>query len=658
MTLLPKDGKVLAKLMLAHVEGERAKMAFRYLKWSLAWYILNGFRRFTHINPVTGSLVASFYTKDNQVEFQSQEILRLIDQVVARLAAMDLRPLAMRKGLSITSVRSRALAQIIADHLIAQDQLDATNTLMAHYLTTLGSVGRIVHISEHPVMGLVGDIEVIHPGEIYPFPSIGQDLTKVRGMVWSHYVPLHRLVEVHGKKIRSHLSEMQVIRRRPDTGVPEAHSEQHTETSAIETASEPTMAELTDDESAWVLVHEVWIDGPRGTCREYAATSGCYTIVHQDFEGLEVYCPIGFDRFMENGSFHGAGLFDVLFSLHREYERLMKQLFNNIRDIDQYGITVIPRGQVPADPQLRDIGKGLKVLMVDADPVMQQFNPIHIAPFNSGDVPGKTAAFARDILLQSTPIRDLIEEKGRVESAAGLRTLDEVLSQLMATPVKAMASIYGRSYREAVRSALGKLPGRAIPVSNLSLDLLGAVVNVEDHTVSFDQNPLPTMSQLSWTVREAVPRSETARVQQAIELTTNGFMDPQEFRLYALKENLDVAMWMEEDRAAYESVVLDSLMLFGNGTENQQVVVTPDIVKPELQLRVVGSVMASPLMRVADPDIIDDFQNYKADLREFAGFVTSANPDDAAAVAGLLKQQTAAAMKGENDMARMQGTPR
>ena len=101
------------------------------------------------------------------------------------------------------------------------------------------------------------------------------------------------------------------------------------------------------DETKYSLVRirELWLTGHRNTVTRYVVTSGDYVIVDEDYADVEVYCPIGIARFIETGSFYGAGLFDLLFSISREMEKLLKSLFNNIRDMDQYGILVLPQGQ-------------------------------------------------------------------------------------------------------------------------------------------------------------------------------------------------------------------------------------------------------------------------------------------------------------------------
>jgi len=109
--------------------------------------------------------------------------------------------------------------------------------------------------------------------------------------------------------------------------------------------------------------------------------------------------------------------------------------------------------------------------------------------------------------------------------------------------------------------------------------------------------------------------------------------DPDGLKLFALKEGLDFAVWMDEDQAAYEQVVQNILTLYGNGAEAGQVIITPHTSRPEFQLRVLNGFMSSPLMARATPEVIDEFKKYREALIQFMGASLPAmvpNPDSVA----------------------------
>ena len=128
-----------------------------------------------------------------------------------------------------------------------------------------------------------------------------------------------------------------------------------------------------------------------------------------------------------------------------------------------------------------------------------------------------------------------------------------------------------------------------------------------------------------------------------------GLTDPDGLKLFAMKEGIDLAVWMEEEKSAYESVVRNILLLFGDGVQTQQIVLTPHTTRPDIQLRVLGAFMANPIMGMASPSVQDAFKAYREALIGFMGQTLPAmvpNPDDMANVAGQPGQQQLAQPQG------------
>ena len=194
---------------------------------------------------------------------------------------------------------------------------------------------------------------------------------------------------------------------------------------------------------------------------------------------------------------------------------------------------------------------------------------------------------------------------------------------------------FGKMYRSMVSNASRELvlKPRPIPVQAFDLNLAGAVIDYDKSEISFQNNPIPNVAHLTFAVRQINPRSEVVRKQEAMQMFQAGLMDPDGLKLFALKEGLDFAMWIDEDQSAYEQVVQNILNLYGNGTDPGQVIITPHTSKPELQMRVLSSFMSGPLMSKADPLVIDEFKKYREAMIQFMGASLPAmvpNPDSAA----------------------------
>jgi hypothetical protein len=636
---LPTDKRILGRIIDQHVERELTKLTYRRTLWILAWYYLNGFRRFDVFDPRTARVVPYYLDEEGNMEFQSTELLSIVDKTTARLNMMDLRPKALRQGYSLAGLRERSVAQLVADAVVSDQQLEKVKREFNYLFALLGSAGITGHIVDHPTIGLTSDLEVVHPKELMPFPSLGMDHTKVRGLIRQRVVPMTFLQERFGKaKLEKHKERMDAWSWEWGHDMEEP-ADSPGNGYILNSASTGALNGVPDgNEMEVVKVRELWMDGPRGTVSRYIVSSGDVVLEDRDLSEVETYCPIGFARFMDNGTFHGAGLFDLMFGIVREMERLMKSLFNNVRDIDKYGVLVMPQGTMNERAVMRDIGKGLRYVSYSKDALLgDDFRPMVIQPFNAGDVPGKVAQFAKSVSDSLSPVQDLLAEKGRVDSASGLQFLDEQISKAMTNPTSGVQAAFGGMYKSLVANASREmlLSDRALPVNRLTLDLAGAVIDPEEGTVNFKKNPIPNFSQISFTVRDTTPKSEVVRKQEAMGLLQAGMTDPEGVKLLALKEGLDFALWMEEEKSAYESVIRNVLLLYGDGTTTQQIVLTPHTTRPDLQLRVLSAFMANPIMSLSSPAVQDAFKAYRESLISFMGQSLPAmvpNPDDVAIV--------------------------
>lgn len=664
---LPKDKTALARVIDQHAEREMSRLSYRRTMWLLAWYYMNGARRFDVFDPLHGTIHPHYLDEEGNMEFQSQELLSAIDKVSARLASMNMMPKVNRKTTSLAAIRDRSVGQVILNSVVSEDQLEVAKTQFAHIFTTLGSCGISGHIVDHPTIGLTTDLEVIHPRELFPFPSLGNDYTKQRGIMRQRAVPVSFLKDLFGKKVSSNLEKMEYWEKMYGENLEENESSEVTSGANVSYQDEYSgrrSSESKDHNSMGVArIRELWLMGTQNTVSRYVVTSGDYVLADEDYEGLETYCPIGFSRFMETGSFHGAGLFDVLFSISRELERLMKQLFNNIRDQDRYGVLVMPQGQMNERMMLKDVGKGLRIMPWEPDPVSEGFRPFAIQPFNTGDVPGKTAQFAKQALETLNPIRDLIKEKGRVDSAAGLSFLDEQVNRAMTNPSRGIETAFGSCYRSMLSSATRVLmeSPRALPLSELNLDMAGVVFDRTSGTVSFQgTNPLPTTSTLKFGVQERSPRSMVARKQEAMELLKAGLTDPDALKIFALQEGLDFAMYLDEEEASYQSVVENCLLLYGDGESPGEIVLTAHTASPKLQIRVLSAFMTSPTMSIASSEVQDEFMKYRQFLIDSMGMTLPEavpNPDDMGILIQAEQQAQEMMMKMQQQQAQQAGGP-
>ena len=635
---LPTDDQKLCRVIKNHVMREEARMS-----WLLAWYYINGARRFDVLNPQTGALNAHYLDKDGNQEFQSGEMMSVVDRTTGRLKEIDLWPKVIRSDNSLDAVRERSMMQVLLDAAIDPGALDLSVSKFVHLYVLLGSCGITGQIFNSPARGLSTDFEVIHPKEIFPFPSIGTDFTKAGGMVRQRVVPYKWLQERFGKRIAHNKKHMELYKAPlgavgtvdDDSGQEGAGNVGGRTRWNFEEGSGGPIDKDTSIEVA--RIRELWTEGPGSLCDEYALVCGDYKITHREYDGVEAYCPIGMRTFIDTGTFHGAGLFDLLFSSVRELERLLKSLYNNIRDLDKYGFLVLPHGGFNHDTLFKDVGEGLRVAYYEPDYTGSDVKPFMVAPYNAGDAPGKVAGLAKAMLEGISPIKDLAEEKGRIDSASGLQFLDEQMGRYMTNATNNLRGAFSDMYRGLASDVLMNVAEsqQPIPVGRLTVELAGVIIDPETQRVSFAENPLPTVGRLAFGVRGRTIQSQTAKLERAVDMIEKKMADPMKVILYFLKEGMEPPMYIEEERSAYDSVVRNILLLYGDGQRSGQAIISPHNVLPKLQLRVLGAFMNSTIMSMAEPEVQNSFIDYRESLLQLMGPILPPGvppPDDMAAI--------------------------
>lgn len=650
MIKLPKNKNHLARILWNHSERADAIITYRRTNWLLAWYYLNGYRRFDVYNPSTGEIQPHFLDEEGNMEFQSQHLLWKINQTAGIFQGMDLRPKVESDPTTLGSMQSRAVGQIIADSVASENQIDIAKESFAYTLSCLGGCGIAGHITNVSTIGLTNDIEAIHPKELYPFPSMGENSTHDQGIMRVRMMTMHELKDRFGDRIERHKDKLEWYEVDPGSNWRDRSDHRETDLgstnlSTLEgniSAVSGVPSDKVRETIPVVRVRELWQKGPHGTVVRYIVSSGEYIIEDQDLSDLVTYCPIGYARFINNGTWWGAGMFDLMYSHHRQFEMLTKSLYNNIRDIDRYGILVMPQGEFNKNAMLKDVGRGLRTLFWQPDPMNESFTPFPITPFNSGDMPGKVAAFAQEQMEAVSPVRDLLEEKGRVDSHAGLSFLDEQIQKSVTTATANVSRAWGEMWRASTQKATTQLmvTKNPIPVRHLTLDLAGARIDAKTDTITFSNNPIPNLPHLSFKIQDVSPGSKVARKMEALRMFELGLeQDPVNFRLMANEEGLDFPLW-DEDKYAYQACVKQILILYGDGETPQLVLPNVHTTKVELMLRLINMFMTGPAMQMASQEVIQAFVLIKQWLISSMGMTLPSavpNPDDMA-----LLQQSAA----------------
>lgn len=631
---LPNDPMDLAEVVEQQVMAEQSRRAPRFARWLIAHAYLTGCRHFVAVDP-RGVRVSAFHFQqaDGKTTMPTEvaTLLSHVNRVQGALMSGDMGPAVIREGFSLSGLRDKASAQVILDSLVGETSISNIKLPLTHNLSYLGTAGITGHLVDHPAVGLRADLQTIHSRELYPFPSIGWDSTKQHGLVWERIVPLDWLSAAMGKKggySEKEIGEMDVY----ETPYTTMFSLDNSSSNHPINKARLNYSSATPQTVRVAKIREVWIKGPLGFVDRYFVTCGRMTLRDVNLKGKEAYCPVGVAKFYDTGDFDGAGLFDLLWSLERNFEHMVDSLVKNVKGLSTYPLAILPAGQVDEGVAFKESG-AFRYISVAPDARMlfggaRPMPPQIWGPHNSGELPGRAGQFLRGIADSISPVRDLIEEKGRIDSAAGLNRLEEETRKPLTVPTQQLGQALSSVYRSLLRDASEALSTspRPLPVKRIGLELAGAVIDWETGEARFPQNPLPDISSLTISVRQLTAKSEAARKAEALELHQAQISTLEQLILLLLKEGIDIAMYLEPERAAYETIIMHILTLFGDGISPGQIVTAPSMSRPDLQAIVLRGFLSSPIVALASVDVQNALITYSNKLMTYMG-VPTGQPD-------------------------------
>lgn len=634
--LLPK--KSVASIVQQHVDREQRLQEVKFGRWLLVYYYLQGYRRFKAVDGDGTVLHASDLSskkngkaKERRLAFKIGTFLKQVNDTAGAINSMDLSPHIDPGDLSLAARREAAGAQVMADYAIKQENL--SKNLFSHFLATYGLAGVTPHIYNDPTNGLISSYEAVHPRELMPFPSLGWNLADLRGVVRRRAIPLDQLKVVYPRKVPSNMNLLDTFRQTIGEPPDPQHASTESEvlTGEIQSLTNGTSIGKSNDAYQGVYVNETRIMGPNNTLDRLIVSSGDHVFYDEEFEGQPF--DLGVARFYETGSFYGAGLYDSIFSIVREIENLVEDFVENVKNADKYPLFIIPDGQIKNRAWDHDNGRTLKYMTLKSDISMmsgeKQLTPVVINPVDSGGAPGQAADALASLLQRTSPLTDIVREKGRIDGAPGLEILQEEEQRSLQTPLQNTVEAYETCHRASI-SRLSQevmLTDTPIPVNRLSLDLAGVIVNQEDSTVSFQSNPLPNVNRLKIRARQNKIVSKALMKREAFE-TFPLHNDMNRLLIHSFDNGIEIPWDTRQERASYEKVVIDILSLYGDGLRPGSIIWNREAAFPPLQLYVLSSFMQSPAYSLASADVRTKMLEYKDLLvRSSGGVLPPGVPD-------------------------------
>lgn len=647
--VLPEKKDELIRALDRFVENSQRAHAPRFTVMTLLWMYLIGHRDFRHVDLRTGMIQTSpLDFKDERFGFTLKTINRKFDDYVQNLDTMDLAPSVGATRLGLSASRERAVGQVIADAYTDPEALKSVRLGLAKTLCAYGSAGLYGMIEEAPQIGSAFGYQVIPPWEIYPFPAATMDQSQTPGLMWRRWVDDETLAKIVGSRQKVTANKDKLARYRIADGYGNEPIHGNAAGSLI-VANNARGGEPREEKESQADLHitdlqEIWLRGPRDTVSRYILRSGDAIFVDKKFTTEVVYSPLSFGRFMENGHFYGESLPGLVVSSHRESEKMYSRLFDYVRKLDRFSMILFPQGMVDTK-QFVESPYGAVFGYYEPDPYGGQARPITVAPNTPGDFPGRVAQTSMGLIDQVLPTPEILrgEAPGRVESPSALNLLANQAFKSMTSASAAMESMKGSVDRallsEAMRSFM-RSNRSPIPLKRLDHNLIGLKITDQEGELaigfgSSGGNPIPDVSKLTFSIKEATPRDRVARENEVRQDRMQNVISDLEYTIVCIREDLRNPMYREDVRQTLRAATLKILRLFNDGqTPGQVRSEHANAGRPDVILTLLNEVMSSPEYSFASPEVRSAFVTWKNSVeRTLRPPVPDAigNPEDAAA---------------------------
>lgn len=595
----------------------------RQVRWWLNHHYLQGARDFTNINYSAGTLDVNYINEDGVLRFRYDEIVAKFQAQVGRLMQIDLAPRVQKKSIGLEDLRKASIAQIALDAAFPPSKVETLKLQMLPPLTKYGLIGLIVW-SEGEEVG----IDVAMPWELLPIPPNPTEDKDVRGLIRLRTVPVdwvQRLAVTpdSGAKVYGEMEQIHA----PVGQVPTSGDRFNTYAASV--SMEPHAPQIYGSKSKGrgsrgrgedkthvnlVELAEIWLETSTGYLGRYEMMAGKKLIYTKDYSKNKVYMPANVCHDIKTGGFWGRSFIDIQIPLNVEMEYTLGTVFQNIQDLDAYGILCIPQtlGIPPAVTRASD---GTKRLFYSPDYTQQDLKPFSLMPAKTGLLPAKVLELGTGLAdkMANQPGKMMKgEAPGRVDSQAGLGFLYEVSNTPLTPTATGIASAVSNCYRAILDTIAVEWPKeKLIQVTMLDDTLAGISFDPQTGSIRLAENVLPRPDEILISVRSMLPRSKEQEKMELMKSLEIGAIDMFEYRVEVRKRGLELPAGNEPEWQNYRRAMMENIILFSDGQSPGEVIVDMFDLHA-VHLRVLQAFMARPEFYAATPEVRDVFKKHYA----------------------------------------------
>lgn len=602
------------------------RVGWRYDLW---W--LRGVRKF-RIMWSAGEVAVNWQNERGELQLRFEDVLVKRQREGGRLRQIDIRPSVRSKGVGLDALRKASIAQVVLDHLTTNVELERFKGQVVDCLLDFGmcGVGTWVESSVH--LGQTQTIEMIHPWELLPIPTDPCDDSERFGIIRDRYVPLDWVMQREGLTLprgKEGEEKMQIRQLGPGARLPGDSDPSsmllggYTANLLYQPSNKQNNADMNSSKlyTKWVYLREYWIEGERGRVARYIVKVGDHIALDKFFPGEgeteAPMMPVQIARYYDIG-FFGRSFISPLIPINRKQEKMVSNLFQNIEDLDIYGIRLIPLDWNISRDTMKNLGRLRYAYFKPEISSQGRIKMETLLPQNLGEMPGKIVAMASEMIDRLSRESDIWSGKaeGRADSGSTYRLLYETASIPMipvtASLANAMVGVYGAMLQVASKLLSGSA-GQSIKLLTLDDAIAGVVLDPGTGEMKLDaNNVIPSPGDVVIDVQERLPRLETKALQDLENQFASGKIDLVDYIIECMRRNIDVPVGNRGIRENVRTAWLENIMLFGDGTTPGTIIQNPDYDNHKIHLRILEDFMARPEWRLASDAVRQKFLIHKA----------------------------------------------
>ncbi|MFH0981817.1 MAG: hypothetical protein V2A79_09790 [Planctomycetota bacterium] len=572
-----KDAETTYKQLVAR--GREARL-YRKTHWSRTYAYIQGIRQLT-LNFARGTVSATYTDKAGRLKFVYEELLAKYQTQLGRLLGMDLSPRVVRRNESLDGQRAAAIDQAVLGHSFPPSRVKKAQRALLPPFLCYGTVG--LSLWENPDDSQQQDFRVTLPWQLTPIPTQVATPSQIHGLLIRRRVPVEEVKRMFrgAAPKRGALGEAQrttVARGDLPGDIAEVALVGHSIDAFLEDGDFPGTGRQRangSDAGKTDQMDVLWL----GNC--FLWDEKDYLTEQIVFVGDKLYFREGFTlarrcrpvttiHSIDVGGFYGRSWMELQIPLNSELEGAIGRSFQNVRELDLYGTTLVPTNFGLTRNALVTAKDGRKFQPYEWDqltPANQ--NVIQLQPFNSGGFPVQMVKIGTELsdrLANQPQAMMRGDAPGRMDSAAGLGTLIETSNVPLSPDAAAIAEGFSDIYRAALSKDLTTWSDQdVVAVTMLDDSLAGIVYDPKQGTIALADNPIAHPDEVDVTVQSMMPISKSQQILELKDHLRAGLITPMQYRIKARIMNLDLPVSNEQEWESYKKARLENILLYHDG---------------------------------------------------------------------------------------------